>query len=83
MWLVGFGGNEGFVRAERVPVEEHLEGRGVFDGGAEVHFLEAWLLTEGGGYVFDDGGAGVGGVADGGAGGEGDEGDFGGGHFEG
>ena len=64
----------------RVPVEEHLErGRG-FDGGAEVHFLEAGLLAERGGDVCDYGGAGVGGVADGGAGGEGDGCYFCGGH---
>ena len=46
-----------------------------------MHFLEAGLLAEGAGYGGDDGGAGVGGVADGGSWKEGDEGDFGGGHF--
>lgn len=83
VWRVGVRGDEGFVRAEGVPVEEHLERGGVFDGGTEVHFLEAILLAQSGGYVFDNGGAGVGGFADGYAGREGDEGDFGGGHFGG
>ena len=56
---VGVGRDEGFVVLAGVPVEEHLEGGGRFDGGAEVHFLEAVLLAQSGGDVCEDGGAGV------------------------
>ena len=80
---VGVRGDECFVVAARVPVEEHLEYlRGLYLR-AEVHFLEAGLLAKSGGDGGDNGGAGVGGVAYGGPWEEGDEGNFGGGHFGG
>jgi hypothetical protein len=78
---VGVRGGECFVVAARVPVEEHLEYFWGLDLRAEVHGLEAGLLAESAGYGGEDGGAGVGGVADGCSWEEGDEGDFGGRHF--
>lgn len=49
MRRVGVRGDERFVVAARVPVEEHLEDGGVLDLRAEVRGAETGLLAEGAG----------------------------------